>query len=88
MDDLVVNAGAKRRRVSVVMQEGRDRVILSNQLFGVNVQRRRGHAGLDRLAELLQHLVEKCASRPHFRNLVGIFYADHAFAPKTFRMSA
>ena len=88
MHHLVVHAGAQRGRVAVIVQEGRCGMILADQLFRVNVQRRSGHARLHSLSELLEHLVQKRPRLPHFRNMILIFDAYHAFAPKTFRMSA
>ena len=61
-------------------------MMLANQLLGVNVERSGAHPGLHSLAELLQHLVEKCACLAHLPDLIRILQADHSAAPSVLRM--
>ena len=45
------------------------------------------HAGLDSLAQLLQHLIEECASFAHLPDLIRILQADHSATPSSLKMA-
>ena len=75
---LVIDAGADGARITLIVQGGRNRTVLPDQLFRQDVQLGRGYAGADMFPHLVFHFPQDLSGFPHFGNLPRVFQTDHA----------
>ena len=88
MHHLIIDGGTDRGRIALIVQKGRDRFVLADELFGINIQFSRAHAGLDGFTKAAEHLVEKRAGLAHAIQLLCILEINHRIASSVSKISA
>ena len=84
MHNLAVNRRADRGRIPLIVQEGRDGPVGTNELFRKAVKLLRRDTGLNLPFKLREDVMQHGARLTHFGDLSSVFDGNHHYTPRAF----